>query len=46
MVLELAQENIWCNKWRYDDAEKTYYEAYYGAVTPVCILFLQLFFMS
>ncbi|XP_042878587.1 elongation factor 1-delta-like [Penaeus japonicus] len=26
MALELAQENIWFDKWRVDDAEREFYE--------------------
>ena len=30
MGLELAQETVWFDKWRYDDAEAKYYEQKFG----------------
>lgn len=30
MALEYSQENIWFDKWRYDEAECQYYEKQFG----------------
>ncbi|RXG52598.1 Elongation factor 1-delta [Armadillidium vulgare] len=35
MALDYAQESIWFDKWRYDEAEAKYYEKQYGGVTAL-----------